>query len=91
MPYQTIWVEPEILCQGTEVTILASYHEDEWEEPQFYWVRPIPTGYDLSAEVEFESVDLREIGFRGDFRDEPERLDFIQKAVTDGHLKPVRR
>jgi hypothetical protein len=91
MPYQTIWVEPEILYQEKEVTILASYHEDEWEEPQCYWVRPIPTGYDLSAEVEFESIDLREIGFRGDFRDEPERLDFIRKAVADGRLKPVRR
>lgn len=42
MPYQTVWVEPEVLHRGEHVTVLAAYDEHECDDPLFYWVRPRP-------------------------------------------------
>lgn len=87
MPYQTVWVEPEVLYSANGVSVLAAYEEDDFEDPLHFWVVPIPEEEDLSAESDFESVDLRDLGMSPACSLEA-KLAFIRQAVGEGRLKP---
>lgn len=90
MPYQTVWVKPQVLYRGCGVTVLAAYGDDDVDDPLDFWVVAIPRNEDLSAECDYRSVDLRDLGL-GAFRTPKEKRAFIRQAVGDGRLQPVPR
>ena len=92
MPYQTIWVEPDLFLEHNGVKVYHSYKNDDFEDPLFYWFCVYPSG-DTSYEDDKRDFDVGDLSTRpkglreaSTIVSEAEFAEFIKRAIESGEL-----
>lgn len=60
MPYQTIYVPPQVFTITPEGTYYYAYDDGDFDEPYMYWYQFVPTGEEYNPHEEPDTFDIRE-------------------------------
>ena len=85
MPYQTIWVDPDLCLEHNGVKIYHDYDEDDFDQPVEFGFRIYLSGYPLGDNWEFFDVRLLSTWVAGDSHSDPIE-DAIKRAIEKGEL-----